>query len=444
MAGVRGAESPREAPRGHSRRSTAHNRAAAKLRTMRWIDHWVGLPLCFMFGLASTFARAVFPRRKREISGTGTMVVFKFFGMGTIIAATPLLRAIRRRYPKARLVFVTFEGNRPLLERLDLRYELRFIRTASAPAFILDLFRVIYLLRRWKVEAVVDLEFFSRFSTLLSFASWAGVRIGYHLNDFWRNSLVTHPIYFNYFRHLTDVFCEAGRQMGVTVEDVRPSIIDPGDEARGKVSEWLEAQGWCPEMRLLGVNVNASELSYERSWGIERFAAVVEKLLCEHRDLGVVLTGSSEERAYVRSLPDLLPASLRDRVFVAAGEWSLEELLAGLMLFDGFLTSDTGPMHMAGAQGTPMVSIWGPTRPGFFAPKSENHRIVWEDYHCSPCVGMFTAFEGMWCNHEAWCMRSIAPELVIEQVEAMLAARTRRTGPGAFVSETERSGRKRE
>jgi ADP-heptose:LPS heptosyltransferase len=68
-----------------------------------------------------------------------------------------------------------------------------------------------------------------------------------------------------------------------------------------------------------------------------------------------------------------------------------------------------------------MVSLWGPTRPGFFAPRVESNRILYADYHCSPCVNMFTTFEGMWCNHQAWCMDEITVAQVTEAVEAMLA-----------------------
>lgn len=402
------------------RRPARPGSAARRLGIMRWVDHWVGLPLCFFFGLSASLMRAVLPKRKRRISGKGTLAVLKFFGMGTIVAASPLLRAIRKKYPEARLVFVTFESNRILVEKLNLGVDLRVIRTSSPLKFVFDVLRVIFYLRVWNVEAVVDLEFFSRFSTLLSFASWAGIRVGYHLNDFWRNSLVTHPIYFNYFRNLTDIFCEAGRQLDVKVEDIRPARIDPGEQAEASVKQWLQAKGWTTDRRLLGVNVNASELSYERSWDIKRFAAVIQEVLQRHEDLDVVLTGSGGERIYAESLLKFLPSSLRDRVFVAAGEWSLEEFLAGLLLLDGFLTNDSGPMHMAAAQGTAMVSIWGPTRPGFFAPQSDTHRIVWDDYPCSPCVGMFTAFEGMWCDHEGWCMQEIAPQTVIDEVEHIL------------------------
>ena len=87
---------------------------------MKWVDHWIGLPLCFVLGVLASVARAVLPRRKRVVSDTGMLVVMKFFGLGSIIEAAPLLRAIRQRYPQGRVAFLTFAANETLLRRLGV------------------------------------------------------------------------------------------------------------------------------------------------------------------------------------------------------------------------------------------------------------------------------------------------------------------------------------
>ena len=111
----------------------------------------------------------------------------------------------------------------------------------------------------------------------------------------------------------------------------------------------------------------------------------------------------------------------------------MDTFIAGLTLMDGILTNDSGPMHLAAAQGTPIVSLWGPARPGFIAPKADNLRVLYANYRCSPCVNMFTSFEGMWCNHEAWCMLEIRPEQALEAAAAMLdeSAARRKAAPAA-------------
>ena len=67
-----------------------------------------------------------------------------------------------------------------------------------------------------------------------------------------------------------------------------------------------------------------------------------------------------------------------------------------------------------------MVSLWGPGRPEFYAPRTDHHRALYRDYPCSPCLYMFTTFEGMWCNHEGWCMLEIQAQAVVDAAEELL------------------------
>jgi ADP-heptose:LPS heptosyltransferase len=134
----------------------------------------------------------------------------------------------------------------------------------------------------------------------------------------------------------------------------------------------------------------------------------------------VALTGSPSERPYVLSLLNCLPEALHGRVLVAAGLWSLDEFLAAMTLMDGYLTIDSGPMHLAAAQGAPIVSLWGPGRPDFYRPRVERFRALFADYPCSPCLYMFTSFEGMWCGHQGWCMLEIQPQEALAAATAML------------------------
>jgi ADP-heptose:LPS heptosyltransferase len=356
------------------------------------------------------------------VSGTGPIVVLKFFGLGSIMQASPLIRAIRGRYPQVRIVFVTFEPNRSLLNRLGLCDEVRVIRTQAPLAFVKDTCGLILWFWRARVEAVLDLEFFSKFSTLLMFLSGSRVRAGFHLNDFWRYRLITHPVYLNYYRHISDAFRQIGQHLDVRIEDPGPSrpVCDPA--ARSSAEAFLQQHGWHAGLPLLGLNVNTGDMALERRWPLNRFAEVARTLLERHENLRIVLTGAPDEHPYVASLVEQIPERQRSRVMIAAGQWSIDEFLAALLLMTGFLTNDSGPAHLAAAMDVPTVSLWGPARPGFIAAHSPRHRILYADYPCSPCLLMFTTFEGMSCRHEGWCMQAIETPTVVEAVEEMLAS----------------------
>jgi heptosyltransferase-2 len=388
---------------------------------MKAVDLWLGLPLCTLLGVLVTVRHRFWPRRARPIRENGTLVVSKFFGIGTILEASALLAAIRRRYPGARLVFLTFKANEGLIRRLGSCTDVRVIRTRSPLWFALDTLRHVIWMRWHDVDAIVDLEFYSKFSTLMSVLSGARMRVGYHLNAFWRSSLLTHPVYFNYYRHVTSILAEAGSRIDVPVPsgELQALPVDAGSRAR--VDQTLRERGWTKAERLVGVNVNAGELSLERRWPVERFAGVIEALVARHDDLRVVLTGAPDEAEYVRRAFERLSEGGRARTLVAAGLWSLDDFIAALERMVCYVTNDSGPMHLAAAQGVPLVTLWGPSRPDSWAPSSRRHEILYENYPCSPCIHMFTTYEGMWCRHEGWCMQAIAQAKVLAAVERMLA-----------------------
>jgi ADP-heptose:LPS heptosyltransferase len=408
-------------PRPHTEMVGSSARRRGSLWFMKAVDHWVGLPLCFALGLLVRLRHRLWPRPERPVRERGTLVVLKFFGIGTILEATSLLAGIRRRYPQARLAFITFQSNESLLRRLDLCTDVRVIRTGSPFHFVLDTVGNVLWMRARDVDAVVDLEFFSKFSTLMAVLGGAHRRVGYHLNAFWRSSLLTHPVYFNYYRHVTDVFAQAGSRIDVAVEERSLHPIPVDEAARRSAEQSLQSAGWTGVGRVIGVNVNAGDLSLERRWPVENFVSLIETLLARHADLAVVLTGAAGEAGYVRALHARLGEAARARTLVAAGLWSLDEFIAALEHMECFITNDSGPLHIAAAQGVPLVSLWGPSRPDSWAPHAARHEMIYEDYPCSPCIHMFTTHEGMWCRHEGWCMQAITVARVLGAVDRSLA-----------------------
>ncbi|HYM80064.1 MAG TPA: glycosyltransferase family 9 protein [Candidatus Limnocylindria bacterium] len=388
---------------------------------MRSVDHWVGLPLCFTLGAMVSLRHRFWARPERPIRDRGTIVVIKFFGLGSILEATPLLAGLRRRYPNARLAFLTFPANEALLRRLNLCSDVRVIRTRSPLQFVLDTLGTIVWMQRQDVDAVVDLEFFSKFSTLMAVLGGARRRIGYHLNAFWRRSLLTAPVYFNYYHHITDVFAQAGSYLDVMIEDSKLTPVPVTEDARQSVDQWLRDQGIPTTDRLIGINVNAGDMSLERRWPIEGFVDLIGALLERHPDLRVLLTGAPGEAEYVRTVHERVSETVRPRVLMTAGPWSLDQFIASFDRMAVFVTNDSGPMHLAAAQGAPLVSLWGPGRPDFYAPRATRHEVIYEAFPCSPCLYMFTTFEGMWCRHEGWCMQAITSAKVLAAVERLLA-----------------------
>ncbi len=389
------------------------------LKTMRKLDHFCGLPLCWIASFLTKLFRIISKPKKREVTGKGKIVVFKFFGLGSIIQTSPLLKAIKHTYPESSVLFLTFSSNEELVGRLDICDELIVIRTKNLMTFCLDVFAV--LMKFWKIkpEVVIDLEVFSKFSTLMLFLSRAPIRVGFHLNNFWRYNIVTHPIYFNYFWHISEIYRHAGQQIGVNIENFSLSTIRVSEEENVVVKESLESLGWTQGRRLIGINVNAGDMSLERRWPTEKWHETINYILTKYPESMVILTGSPGERQYVENVLQTGDMD-RKRIKNMAGKWNLPEFSLALSSFDLFVTNDSGPVHLAATTSVPVISLWGPGRPQFYAPQVEGHRNLYANYQCSPCLYMFTSFEGMWCNHKGDCMNAITVDEVTQEIDTIL------------------------
>lgn len=390
------------------------------MKRMKAIDHWLGLPLCAALGAAVKLAARIAPRRRDIPARPRRILVMKFFGLGSLVLAGPMLRAIRRRYPDSKLIFLTFDATAAIVRRMGVCDEVRQIRTNGLLPFATDVLRHLARFAQERVDLCVDLEFFSKFSTLMSVFSAAPVRVAFYLNTFWRSSLVTHPVYYNYYRHISEAYNDAARALDAPVTDPQPLRLEIDASLTDRCREKLRAAGWNGADRLVAVNVNAGELSFERRWPLERFAALVSAL-CARPGVQPVLTGAPHEAPYVAQLVDRLPPDARARVLNLAGKLGFDEFIASMDLYDFLITGDSGPLHLAYAQGLDTISLWGVTRPSFYGPIVGNHSTFYDQLPCSPCLNMFTSEVGQWCDHRADCMRRIETASVLETVDAYLA-----------------------
>ena len=117
-----------------------------KVKNMRLADHYLGIFACFLLRahrrVVSLFFAEKLGGRTREI------LVLKFFGAGSILLATPMLRAVKKKHPRARVSFLTFGSNREMCERISFIDEVISIDTGGVARFVRDVFRAIILCRR--------------------------------------------------------------------------------------------------------------------------------------------------------------------------------------------------------------------------------------------------------------------------------------------------------
>jgi ADP-heptose:LPS heptosyltransferase len=407
---------------------------------MRTVDRVVGNAICSALAVGKKLTRpfASAPITYRKIC------VMKFFGMGSIVVATPSLRALRDQFPGAEIHFVTFKQNKELLEILGLTDKHHFIDNSSASAFVASTMKVARDLRREGCDLVIDLEFYAKFPLVLASLGNVSKKAGFYLNpEPWRRDLLDVPGWYNHYFHTKDIFLSLVYLLAkddfyyVDFADFSAKYtypqIEPSQEHVAKVRAKLAAHGVGPTSRVFVINPNTSpDLAPEaRKWPAERYGGLARQLLAEYPDAHVAFIGTGSEKAYV----DAVTATAHDhRAFGMAGELNLRELLALFSITDLLVSNDSGPMHLACLVDTPVVGLFFADTPTLFAPIGTRAAAVAPPLYSMP---LFTVYNGkdIVVGRSTELIRNIAActvsvETVMEEARRIVGASPRTASAG--------------
>lgn len=382
---------------------------------LKLLDKYAGLPLCLLLTAFTRLSGRGEPDlRREEIRKTLAM---KFLGMGSILLLSPTLAEFRKAYPGSKLVFLTLGRNREISRALRLFDDIVTIDIDGGwAAFAGSFWAAMKYLWRERFDLVLDFEFFTRFSAIVSFLTFARVKVGYHAWETWRGDIHTIKVPFNRYWHITDSFYALGTHIGLEkkekLEMVRPFVAPEDREAVKKVLGEGGAGG-----RYICAYISAGDLSVERRWPADRFARVLRGILDRH-DAHIVLTGSRKEAPAVREMRDRLDSG---RVLDLAGRLSVTQLAALLEGAELMISNDGGPLHLAAAMGTRTVSFFGPETPVMYGPLGEGHSVFFEGIECSPCINVHDRKSVRCYWTEPRCMQAIDPDEVLAEIEKKLA-----------------------
>lgn len=392
-------------------------------RRMRRIDQYLGPPACVLLAALGRVAW----RPRPAAAAVRNILVIKFWGMGSIVLATPALRALRRGHPRARITIVTFEQNAAICRLIPTIDRVVAYRGNGPLDFLASLARLVRLLWRERFDVVLDCEFFANFTALITGLSRAPVRVGFHTPKWWREGLYSVGVPFDR-SHITENFLQAAEAAGGIADgDALDALA--ADPAADAVLDRLLGGGAAAAGPLLCINVNASALDYKRRWPLARYRALIARLLAHDQTCRVVLIGAPEDRPYVAQLTAALPAS--PRLADLCGALSITELVRLLQRAHLFIGNDSGPLHLAAAAGVPTVSFFGPETPAMYGPKGDAHTVLYKGIACSPCLNVHNSKDNSACRNNI-CLQAISVDEAWEAVRARLDA-ARRAWPAEAV-----------
>jgi len=362
-----------------------------------------------------------------------SLIFVKLAEQGSTVLAAGAIRRAADRLGRSNVCFICFEENRFILDLMDLlpAKNIYTVPTTSLLAMVLGTMRAVRAVRRRKIDAAVDLEFFARFSAAITWLTGARWRAGLHAyfgEGPYRGDLMTHRVNFNARLHTADLFSLIAGSLerraaslptvGVAVEaSVEPEFrFVPQAGEKTKVERLIrEHTGPGPLPPLVLLNANASDLLPLRRWDPGNYRDLAAKLLERLPGVWVVFTGIKSEAS--KSL-DIVGRVDHPRCFSVAGRTSLRELLVLYTLAKVLVTNDSGPAHFAALTPIDVVVLFGPETPALFAARSPRNHVVYANLSCSPCVNAYNNRQTA-CRDNR-CMQAISVDRVLVPVERLL------------------------
>lgn len=388
--------------------------------TMRWLDRWIGVPLCFLLSLLAGGAtrRARHPHR---------VLCIQLAEMGSLVLAAPAIRWMQGRGLASS--FVSFRRNGHCIDIAGLAAADRVFlwRTESTFLFGVDLFRFLAWAWRQDFDAAIDFEPCSRFSALLGLLSGARLRVGYAQPAAYRGRLHTLPVAYRADRHMgenclalaTALLPGAASPAWQSVEAdwVASLPVAIAAQASRRVDLLLRAR--FPTLvkadSLVLINPNAGDLLPQRRWPADRYLELCRRLLANDPGLCIGLIGGDADTASNLKLARCLASP---RCASLAGELAVAELPALFARCRLLVSNDSGPAHIAALTRTPTLVMFGPETPALYRPLGAA-RALYAGLSCSPCIRVETQRRCACADNQ--CMQAISVDRVAGEILGMFS-----------------------
>ncbi|NQT46803.1 MAG: lipopolysaccharide heptosyltransferase II [Candidatus Omnitrophica bacterium] len=339
------------------------------------------------------------------------ILVIKLGAVGDAILSIPTLRAIRVRYPGAHIKVLAGLDVRQIFVNCPYINDTVIYDYKGRDKSPVGTWRIGSLLRSMNFDASVDLQN-NRKSHTLAFLGNIPQRWGYDkgktaflLNRRIKDDAGSVDPVEHQFRLVRQF-------LKLPIED-KSLQLWPREEDREWVQKFLR-DNWVTEGQLLiGINPMGSSKWISKRWPEGRIADLCDGL-AKRFHARVLITGShADEELSRRTI-----ISVKAKPISAVGKTSIMQLAALIKRCDLFVASDSAPMHIAAAVGTPFVALFGSTDSRRHLPPNNGSVVLEKDMKCRPCYKRRCTI----LNRYA-CMKKITVDEVLDAAGALLKRR---------------------
>jgi heptosyltransferase-1 len=328
------------------------------------------------------------------------VLIVRLGALGDVVHAIPAAAALRAAFPDARIDWLVDARHRGMVDLVTAIDRVLVVPSSSIRGWT----HAVRDLRQVQYDVALDLQGLLK-SAVFARASGAARVIGFsiwHLRE-----KAARPFYSEAGRaadgqaeHVIHKNLRLLRTVGVTDERVAFPLAHVESPAVAAVRSAIGAQPFAM--------INPGAAWPNKRWPVDRFGEVAAFVRDVRGLPSIVLWGPGEE-ALARAVVDASSGAAR-----IAPSTSIADLLALGREASLMVSGDTGPLHIAGAAGTPTVAIFGPTDPHRNGPWSDADIVV-------------SRYDGCGCHYDrkchqaSWCLNGVSVAEVTAAVQHRLS-----------------------
>lgn len=329
--------------------------------------------------------------------------------MGDLILALPAIDAIKKSFKEKKFYLVVDSAYTDIVETIEglenlILYPRSLLKASSGIRRTSIMFDFLRRLRNSSPDIAIDLQGAVASSTM-TFLSGAPLRVGRSTAK--RAYLYNHKVNISGGMHKSYSYTEIASAAGIKSKIEAPRIR-ASERSRAALKSILHKTGIKGEKPVVCIHPGAG-VTY-KEWTREGFADVSDWLIAG--GFQVVFIGGSRDLEGINKITALMQRPSFD----LGGRLSIGELTALLEASALYIGNDSGPMHLAGAAGAPVIAMFGPACEIMWRPLTEIAVVLRGADRCGKCTGKH-------CRYDFKCIKTISPDDVKAAVRRLI------TGP---------------
>lgn len=317
------------------------------------------------------------------------ILVINLMQIGDLMLTTPVLGALRKEYPQAKLTILADKRWRDLVERNPHIDECLLMDKKGTDKGIISLIKFIAHIRALKYDLVINLHRNERSSAIAAF-SGAKYIIGYSKPLFATlfSKVMRNPSLARRAgkRRIPGTQHQVHSHFAVLHECLGFTPYDNGlemvlSEKNQKLADDLWQERFAIEDKVIALNIGASWET--KRWPDNYFAQCADKFI--EQGYKIAFFGGPMDLDIVNKCISQMQHKDSEALHIFTGKVSLAVLAGLLRKCSLFLTTDSGPMHIGVAMNLPVITMFGASPvPGFY-PYDGRSVLLKSPESCHPC-----------------------------------------------------------